>query len=59
MTIEQIVNVYATAKICGIDISIAEIEKQYPQYIKEAYEEYNKLHSQDPLAKVETFPRPF
>lgn len=59
MTIDQIVNAYATAKICGIDISIAEIEELYPKYIQEAFEEYNKLHNPDGdvLAKCDATPR--
>lgn len=57
MTVEQIANAYAIAKICGSKLSLDEFEKQYTQY----YEEYiNELNSRPvPLAQATAFKKPF
>lgn len=59
MTFDQIITTYATAKICGVNVSISEIEELYPKYLQEAREEYNKLHGQDESNKSEAILRPY
>lgn len=59
MTFDQIITTYTIAKICGVNVSIAEIEELYPKYLQEALEEYNKLHGQNEPSKSEAFLRPY